>query len=149
VANCTTGSGAGSYVYDAEGQRVRSNIGSNWMEDIHFGGRLIAQKTQAGAWTDYIYGGDKRVAEVSSSGTRYYQTDQVGSTRQTSDQNGVNLNSWNYTPFGQDMFTNTTGEILKFTGHQFDYESSLTRLLELYPWSKVKLPVWVRLPKLS
>lgn len=58
----TTGA---TYTYDAAGLRVRKNVGSDSTEYIYFGGQAIAERNIATAkWTDYVYGGSRRLARA-------------------------------------------------------------------------------------
>ncbi|MCU1284169.1 MAG: repeat-associated core domain protein [Acidobacteriales bacterium] len=59
-------SNATTYIYDANGERVRKTTGSNFTEYVYFGGQPIAEKNQAGDWSDYIFAGGKRVAKADS-----------------------------------------------------------------------------------
>ena len=88
----------------------------------------MAQKSQAGVWTDYIRVDGMLIARSSPSGTFYYHTDHLGSTRQIIDQNASNEINWYYSPFGSNIYSSGTSEDLTFTGKQTDYESGLQYL---------------------
>ncbi len=56
-----------TYVYDADGNRVRKAAGSSSTEYIYFGGRVIAEKDiSTGDWTDYVFADGKRIAQAFS-----------------------------------------------------------------------------------
>ena len=59
----TTGA---TYVYDANGQRVRKNVGSDSTEYVYFGSQVIAERNTAGEWSDYIFTGNRRIAKADS-----------------------------------------------------------------------------------
>ena len=59
-----------SYVYGADGARVRkNNADGTFTEYVDFNGQPIAEKDQNGQWTDYIYAEGKKIARV----TQQYQ----------------------------------------------------------------------------
>ena len=118
----STGSQVANYVYDADGNRVRKNVGSGWTEYIYFGGNIIAENTPSG-WTDYIFGGGKRIAQVSSSGTQYYWGDHLGTTKMTLDASGNSQCYAIYTPFGSEVSGCPTH--YKFNAKERDFEDGL------------------------
>jgi RHS repeat-associated protein len=121
ASSCTSA----SYVYSAEGYRVRSEIGSNWTENVYLGGQLVAQKNQAGVWTDYFKVDGKLVARTNGTGYIYYETDNLGSVVQTRNGSAGSAVNWLYSPFGADLDSSGTSEPLTFTGQLTDYESGL------------------------
>jgi RHS repeat-associated protein len=52
------------YGYDANGNRVRKDVESNYTEYIYFGSNIIAEHDQAGGWSDYIFANGKRIAKA-------------------------------------------------------------------------------------
>jgi len=48
-------SGAVTYVYDADSNRVRKSIGSAWTDYVYFGESVVAEKKPNGIWSDYVY----------------------------------------------------------------------------------------------
>jgi YD repeat-containing protein len=54
------------YTYGADGNRVRSDqflaSGNTFREYAYFGGQMLAEHDQTGAWTDYIYANGKKIA---------------------------------------------------------------------------------------
>lgn len=118
----STGSQVANYVYDADGNRVRKNVGSGWTEYIYFGSNIIAEKAPSG-WTDYIFAGGKRIAQVSSSGTQYYWGDHLGTTKMTLDASGNSQCYAIYTPFGSEVSGCPTH--YKFNAKERDFEDGL------------------------
>lgn len=60
----TTGA---TYTYDADGNRVRKDVGSDATEYIYFQGQPIAEyKPASGDWSDYIYANGKRIVKADS-----------------------------------------------------------------------------------
>ena len=66
VTQNNNGSIAGQYLYDANGQRVRSDnpTAQTWREYVSFGGNVIAERDQTGAWTDHIYALGRKIAQT-------------------------------------------------------------------------------------
>ncbi len=122
-------SGATTYTYDAGGNRVGKTTGSNFTEYIYFGSDVVAEKDQAGAWTDYIFAGGRRIAKapgvVATSGTEYYHADHLGSAGlMTNASGGVVANSeGTFLPYGQEYAPTTTTNHYKFTGKERDAET--------------------------
>jgi len=131
-------SGATTYTYDANGERVRKLCGTgapacgaagNFTEYVYFSGEPIAEKDQSGAWTDYIFAGGKRVAMATgttSSGTTYYHGDHLGSQRLMTDSNGAVVAGTDrtYLPFGWEWNgPGSSTNHYKFTGKERDAET--------------------------
>ena len=56
-----------TYTYDADGNRVRKDVGSDATEYIYFNGRVIAEyKPATGRWSDYIFANGQRIARSES-----------------------------------------------------------------------------------
>jgi RHS repeat-associated protein len=129
-----TGVGSGTYVRDAEGRRVRKTVGSTVTEYFYSGSELIAEKTGS-VWTDYVFFGGLRVAQVVKDGTNpevitYLHTDHLGSVRRCTDSNGNQNGTCDYEPFGeyQPPSQTTCSALptnLRFAGMQYDSESQL------------------------
>lgn len=60
------GTNIASYIYGADGARVRKNVGSDWTEYFHFSGQVIAELKPNGDWSDYVYAGGRRLAKADS-----------------------------------------------------------------------------------
>jgi hypothetical protein len=79
---------------------------------------------------DYIYMGDRLIAEYDHVGTRllYYTPDQINTTRVVTDQSGNVVYSVVHDPYGgiqQTGQNNTYDPQLKFSGKEHDVESEL------------------------
>jgi RHS repeat-associated protein len=62
-----------TYIYAADGARARkSNAGGTYTEYVHFGGMSLAERDQAGVWTDHIYANGKQIASTSNSDVRLH-----------------------------------------------------------------------------
>ena len=61
---------SGSYSYDGGGDRIRKDVApfgnQAFTEYTYFGGQMLSEKDQTGAWTDYIYANGKKIAKVDS-----------------------------------------------------------------------------------
>lgn len=54
-----------SYLYDADGARVRkSNADGTFTEYVYFGGKVISERDDAEQWTDYVFAGGSRIARL-------------------------------------------------------------------------------------
>jgi len=49
---------------EADGNRVRKQIGSDWTDYVYFGGNAVAEKKPNGDWSDYVYVGGRRIART-------------------------------------------------------------------------------------
>jgi len=65
-------SGATTYTYDTEGNRIRKDTGTNYTEYLYFGGNIITERDQSGNWSNYIYAGGKRVAKTDNYDARLH-----------------------------------------------------------------------------
>ena len=63
IKTVNNGSGA-TYTYEAAGNRVRKDVGSDATEYVYFGGQVIAEHKLNGDWSDYIYANGKRIARA-------------------------------------------------------------------------------------
>ena len=59
------GTGA-AYTYDADGQRVYKQVGSDTTEYIYLNGEPLAERKANGDWSDYIFAGSRRLARADS-----------------------------------------------------------------------------------
>ena len=54
-----------SYVYDANGSRIRKTSATGtFTEYVKFGGQTLAERNSDGSWSDYIYANGQRIAEA-------------------------------------------------------------------------------------
>jgi RHS repeat-associated protein len=66
--------GAATYVYDADGNRVRKQVGSDWTDYIFFGGNVVAEKKPNGDWSDYVHAGGRLLAKADNFDNRIHIT---------------------------------------------------------------------------
>jgi RHS repeat-associated protein len=128
--------GPWSYVYDGHGLRVEKTNGSTgtlYWRDIS--GNTIAETDLTGsttnaAYREYVFFAGQRIASRDSAtptpNVYYYYADQVGSTITITTANGTPCYQATFTPYGQEMATQTTcSSNYKFTGYERDAETGL------------------------
>jgi len=98
-----------------------------------FDGRLLRQYDVYGATLkDFIYIGNRLIAEYDAVGNRYlyYTQDQINSTRIVTDDSGTVVHSQAYNPYGgvQETWANSFDPLAKFSGKERDVESELDYL---------------------
>ncbi len=129
-----TPSGTWTYTYDGNGLRVEKTNGTTgtlYWRDLS--GNTIAETDLTGSTTDsayreYIFFAGQRVAQRDATtptpNVYFYYTDQVGSTTAISTAAGVSCYQATFTPYGQEMATQTTCSTnYKFTGYERDAET--------------------------
>jgi RHS repeat-associated protein len=122
------------YTYDGNGLRVEKTNGTTgtlYWRDL--AGNTIAETDLTGSTTDsayreYIFFAGQRVAQRDATtptpNVYFYYTDQVGSTTAISTAAGVSCYQATFTPYGQEMATQTTCSTnYKFTGYERDAET--------------------------
>src|SRR5262249_41424087 len=58
---------AATYTYGPGGERIRKDTGGTGTEYIYFNGTVIAEKdVTSSTWSDYIFGGSKRIARATN-----------------------------------------------------------------------------------
>ncbi|TAN21401.1 MAG: hypothetical protein EPN33_12320 [Acidobacteria bacterium] len=158
LVNFYTGGASGSYVYDGLLRRVEKaadSVTTVYARDAL--GNVVASLTN-GVWTDYVWANPpgagnrmaaapaspdaERIAAVVGSGVGtvyYFHTDQVGTTRAVTDENGNNVATCGqnatypngsfltYGPFGMPTGCTQTATPILFTGHELDSESNLSQ----------------------
>jgi RHS repeat-associated protein len=107
------------YAYDGAGQRVQKTVGTNtptvYVYDAF--GNLTAE-----------YGSTN-----STTGTNYFSTDHLGSTRLVTKADGTVSQTFDYLPFGEEIGgTASTGPTQRFTGQERDTESGLDNFVARY-----------------
>ncbi|OGW26080.1 MAG: hypothetical protein A2X59_10855 [Nitrospirae bacterium GWC2_42_7] len=77
--------------------------------------------------TAYVFNGGLRIAKKSSSGTYYYHKDHLGSTLAMTAANGDEVETVNYTPYGEDRNPNhpAYSSNYLFTDQEYDPETGL------------------------
>jgi len=93
------------FVYDGDGNRVKSTLSS---VTTAFIGSHTEWVVSSGSLTRYFYAGSTRVAMRKNNTVYYLLGDHLGSTSVTTDQNGQNLGSQYYLPWGEVRYSNGT-----------------------------------------
>jgi RHS repeat-associated protein len=114
-----------SYVYNENGKRVRKNTGSNFTEYIYGPNGEVQEEWDGTDWPyQYVYAGNKLIAEYTDTTTRFIQSDHLGSTRLVTGVSKVVQDNMDYLPYGQEV-TGASTTTHKFTGKERDSESGL------------------------
>ena len=121
--------------YDESGQRVyrsRGNHVSQYYEPYvdleHIQGQAATNSVQ------YYYAGDQLLARKDATGKHWYHSDQIGSTRVITGQNGTSSAGYNYTPFGEAL-SNGGGPAYAdrgFTGQRSESDNDLVYMNARY-----------------
>jgi YD repeat-containing protein len=119
------GGSTASYVYDANGRRVRKTTSSGWTEYLYGTDGRVQAEYNGTTWpVQYVYGDGKLVAEYTNGTTQFILSDHLGSTRLVTGMSQQVLDSMDYYPYGlQSAGASTTTH--KFTGKERDAESGL------------------------
>ena len=114
-----------SYVYNENGQRVRKNTGSSFTEYIYGPNGAVQAEWDGSDWPfQYVYAGNKLIAEYTPTLTKFIHPDHLGSTRLVTGVSKVVQDNIDYDPFGQQN-TGASQTTHKFTGKERDSESGL------------------------
>ena len=128
-----------AYIYDVNEERIGIEYGSatHWtIRDfdnkplIQFDGPAPSATQTPWAWVESFVWADGKMVMAerppgSGGGPLHYHTDHLGSPRIITDASGQPLASGriDYAPYGEEI-TASGGELLKFTGHERDYDLS-------------------------
>lgn len=120
------GGSTATYVYDAEGFRVRTNVGSvttDFMRDLS--GNIVSAVNPS--WDrSYIRANGTLLAEYSEGTTYFVHPDHLGSTRLLTAPDQSVRECDDYYPYGEIISCgSTTASPLKFDGKEHDSESNL------------------------
>jgi RHS repeat-associated protein len=109
-------------MYDSDSVRAKktSPLGTTY----YIGNHLEKINDQLNA---YIFAGDLRIAKITSSGTFFYYKDHLGSTLAMTTANGDEVETVNYTPYGEDRNPNhpAYSSNYLFTDQELDPETGL------------------------
>ncbi len=129
MTSATTSPGAGTYVVDAQGRRVKKTV-SGAITHYFYSGSEIISELSGSAWTDYIFFAGQRI--VKQTGTTittatFLHTDRLGSVRRCTDSTGVQNGTCDYEPFGEGQSAAgcTVPSNFRFAGMLWDPESNL------------------------
>jgi RHS repeat-associated protein len=128
--------GRSVHLYSASDERIGSigvsstNVPTGWSDWTirDLGGKVLRRyRKKPSGWTweqDYIYRDGQLIASeiASSSRTRQYHADHLGTPRLVTDDHGMKVSSHDYYPFGEEI-TPPTPERLQFTAHERDHPS--------------------------
>ena len=128
----TTGYGSATYLIGPDRRRVKKTVGTAVTYYLRgAGGTVLVEYNGQEISARYVYAGTRRIARVASSGTRYYLTDHLGSTRSLLDEEGTVTAAYDYWPYGKVLATTGAESThFRFTGHERDSESGLDYMLE-------------------
>ena len=122
-----------SYVFDAQGRRVRKTV-SGTVTDYFYAGAVVIAEKAGSTWTDYIFFSGERIAKQTGSSlttTTFLHTDHLGSTRVCTNSSGSSAGTCDYEPFGE-VQPGTTCSIptnFRFAGMEWDSETGLYHTL--------------------
>jgi RHS repeat-associated protein len=109
-----------SNVYDANGRRVRKNVGSSFTEYSYGLNGSVQSEYNGSTWpTQYVYAGSRLIAEYTNSTTDFIFADHLGSTRLVTGMNQSVIDSIDYNPFGQ-LIAGGSSTTHLFTGKERD-----------------------------
>ena len=107
------------YEYDGVGRRIRANTNGLVTDYVYDGDRIIAEYGVAGQLLrKYVYGPriDEPVVMISQAQTLFYSFDGLGSVVALSDGQGELVETYSYAPFGEPTIRSSTGQILTDSG---------------------------------
>ncbi len=128
AAEITRGSSRTTFLYDAEGRRVRKRQGGSstyYVDDVF--------EVKDGNFVRYIFAGNLRIAMRENDRLTYFHKDHLGSSSVLTDASGNELESADYLPFGgqrsaaaiaRSDYTFTDQEIDRSTG-LYNYDARL------------------------
>lgn len=124
-----------NYSYYPDDQRSTKVTQSGWTDYIYSNGQPLAEQDSSGTWTDYVYANGQKIAKIiGTNQPTYFVDDHLGTLNMELASDGSVLWQGDYTPFGQDIISNSTSNSFgfhdngspthyKFTGKERDAES--------------------------
>ncbi|MGC1418240.1 MAG: RHS repeat-associated core domain-containing protein, partial [Candidatus Acidiferrum sp.] len=126
VVSSTSGSRAGTYTYDGNGQRVQKVGGGNTIVTIFAGAQALAEyyngAMPSSPTNEYIYAGSLKVASIQSGATNYWHNDHL-SPRVRTDTSGNVSDERGTFPFGETWYSPGASPYM-YTTYYRDYEAS-------------------------
>ena len=109
------------YRYDAFGQRIRVQDGSQVLESMWVDGHVLFD-VEGSTATEYAYftGTDRPHSMRRNGQTYHYLTDHLGSVVAVVDSAGITKNSCTYDPWGYGSCSEQVGNRLRYTGREYD-----------------------------
>jgi len=106
-------------MYDGDGKRIKK-IDSDSVRIYLYSGINVLYEINMTTQMEavYIYGSTGRIAKKVNDITEFYHTDHLGSTRQTTSENGAKVTEIQYKPFGEQI--NATEEKYTYNGKELD-----------------------------
>jgi YD repeat-containing protein len=139
LTNVTATGVNASYVYDADGRRVKQTLGSVvtnylWDEASAYGDVVYEYNGSGTTLASYVLGGNQLISQTRGSTTSYFLQDGQGSTRTlTNSTTRAVTDTYSYNAFG-DLYTSLRSAVnpYRFTGQQFDKSTGLYDLRARY-----------------
>jgi RHS repeat-associated protein len=121
------GGSSASYVYGANGERVRKVAGSTYDYIYDLSGHVITELSGGAVTRSEVFAGGQHLATYASGTTYFSHSDWLGTERVRTSASGPACESITSLPYGDGMGTTGTCEPspLHFTGKQRDLESGL------------------------
>jgi RHS repeat-associated protein len=117
-----------SYVYNAEGLRVRKTTASGSVDYLYdLGGHVVTEVSATGTWNrGEVYAGGRHVATYNNGTIYFIHADWLGTERARTGVSGSTTETCTSLPFGDSQTcTSIDPSPLHFTGKQRDTESNL------------------------
>jgi YD repeat-containing protein len=105
LTNVTATGVNATYVYDADGRRVKQTLGSTvtnylWDEASTYGDVVYEYNGSGTALASYVLGGNQLISQTRGSTTNYFLQDGQGSTRALTSSSGTVTDTYSYNAFG-------------------------------------------------
>jgi RHS repeat-associated protein len=115
-----------TYVYDANGHRVRSTVGGTSRDYVYNSDSVVAEwYSSCNCWGfGYVYASAAFLAQYANSTTYFAHKDHLGSTRLLTKMDKSVYDSFDFLPFGEQI-AGGSGTSHKFTSDERDGESNL------------------------
>jgi RHS repeat-associated protein len=128
-----------SFLYTASGEKVMVRnelLGTAAVSLRDLGGNPVRHYLYSGgSWSwlgDDIYLGRQRIAQVTSSGTRYFHVDHLGSVRRVSTGAGALEKAYDFFPYGLPVKETVGQERLWFGGYELEHQNTSVYTDDLY-----------------
>jgi RHS repeat-associated protein len=128
-----------SFLYTASGEKVMVRnelLGSAAVSLRDLGGNLVRHYLYSGgSWSwvgDDIFLGRLRIAQVTSSGSRYFHVDHLGSVRRVSTGAGALEKAYDFYPYGLPVKETVGQERLWFASYELEHQNTSDYTDDLY-----------------
>ncbi|MDR3385593.1 MAG: RHS repeat-associated core domain-containing protein [Rudaea sp.] len=110
-----------SFTYDAFGRRTGKTVGST-ATSFQYDGQNAVQETQGSTISAILTGMgiDERFARTEAAGSRYFETDALGSTLALTDGTGAVQQTYAYEPYGEVSASGSSTNPYQYTGREND-----------------------------